>query len=108
MNDPLDVSQPNAGAFKLVLTVQTFEDAKQFSSEFFIKAGTVITDKNNGFTAFGRGRANFNCGPGPKASELYRIGYQIDPDHPQSAATYGLSTQCSGLSFQPENRPRFF
>src|SRR5438552_786939 len=67
MNDAPDIGQTNAGAFKLVRTVEALEDAEQLVDVTHIKPDTVITDEESDFVSGGIG-ANFNschrAGPG--------------------------------------------
>src|ERR1700722_14782709 len=82
-NNPLDVGQPDASAFKFVLTVQSLEYAKQLFDIFWIETSAVVVNGNHRFTAFGRNRTDLNLGFGPAAGKLYGVRYQVDADQPQ-------------------------
>src|SRR5579872_3415366 len=82
-DDALDIGQPDARALKLGVTVQALEHAEQFPHVFRIETDAVVANENHGFALSVRSRTDFDSGLGAGASELYRVGNEIDQHHAQ-------------------------
>ena len=78
MNDPLDNGQADAGAFKLVFTVQALKDAKKFINVLRIEAGSVIAHGVDIFLTL-PATANFDEGPFLIGRKFDGVGQEIMP-----------------------------
>src|ERR1700676_4334180 len=103
-HNTLDIRQPDPGALKFVLAVQSLEHAKQFSHIFRIKSRAVVANGDHRFAASSWSKSDLDSRLRTIAGELDRIGNQIDPHQTQESAVSPDDRQRSDC---PDNLPIF-
>ena len=78
MYNPLNGSQPDAGAFKRLRRVETLEYTEQFIYIFHIKADSIVADKHYYLILLVVRRSYFDLGLRTRPREFDGIRNQID------------------------------
>jgi len=82
MYNPLNGSQPDAGAFKRLRRVETLEYTEQFIYIFHIESDSIVSNENDYLILFSAHASYFDLGLRARACEFYRVRNQIDEHEP--------------------------
>src|SRR5229473_8640756 len=93
-DDALDDREADAGAGKLVLSMQALKDAKQLVVVAHVEARTVVAHAVNQVRA-ALLAGDLYPGRGLAAAVLQRVGQQVDPDLPEQRRVAIRRRQCA-------------